>query len=112
MVLTREDSDSEFVFDALIASTEGLDVANIDSFQNNFTDHNTVSYGWTPLNRAAQKGNLQFTLKLISAGADLDILNTTGYSPVMTAIKEGHTHVAQALILLVFIHVSLLFKIN
>lgn len=57
------------------------DIVNI-----NFQDKNGYSY----LHAAAQSGSIEIIKKLLSKGADIDIRDKFGKTPLMVAISEYH----------------------
>ena len=53
---------------------------------------------FTPLSIAAQFGNVQEVLALIEAGADINVCNHIGWTPLYMAAGNGHDGVVKALI--------------
>jgi cytohesin len=53
----------------------------------------------TPLSIAAQFGNVQEVLALIEAGADINVCNHIGWTPLYMAAGNGHDGVVKALML-------------
>ena len=52
----------------------------------------------SPLHHAAFIGDLELTEMLIAGGADVDERDVNGYTPLLLAIREGHTDLAKVLI--------------
>ncbi|KAF5930339.1 hypothetical protein HYC85_031212 [Camellia sinensis] len=46
--------------------------------------------GWTALHRAAFKGRIESDKTLVSNGAQIDLLDGGGYTPLRRAVKGGH----------------------
>ena len=72
-------------------------VTNI--LRNGFNGHLRDREGWTPLHRAAERGNLEILKKLLKEGADLHATNEiNGNNALMIASEEGHTEIIQELL--------------
>lgn len=54
-------------------------------------------YGATALHHAAIKGHLKIVRLLLAHGADLQLKDTTGRTPLMAATEQGQTAVVELL---------------
>jgi ankyrin repeat protein len=54
--------------------------------------------GWTPLHRAAFRGDVDAVRALLDAGAEADAQAVDGWTPMMSACLEGHARVARLLL--------------
>ena len=61
------------------------------------TERTEVTFGWTPLHVACVDGNLDVVKCLISAGAKLNALDSSGWTPREHAALRGHINIAQAI---------------
>ena len=57
-----------------------------------------AAYDMTPLNVAAQSGNIEVVRRLIAAGADVDSANKAGFVSVATAAHQGYAEICALLI--------------
>ena len=64
----------------------------------NVLDTRSSGSGRRALNYAAIKNNVAMIEALVEAGADIDLANRTGFTPLMHAAEYGSTEAAQALI--------------
>lgn len=48
--------------------------------------------GWTPLHRAAFRGQMESVRVLIGLGARVDLVDASGYTPLLRAVEGGRPH--------------------
>ena len=75
--------------------SSGLDFINKLRFKDSRL---TINMIFTPFSIAAQLGNLQEVLALIETGADINVCNHIGWTPLSMAAGNGHDGVVKALI--------------
>ncbi len=73
-----------------IRTTEGIEFIQEDAF--------ILQYGGTELHRAAGKGETFRVQRLLKSGLDLEARDNRGFTPLHTAIWEGHEEMAKLLI--------------
>ncbi len=73
---------------ALVATVVGAHVADV---------HAQDQTGETLLHKAAREGQVEEVKRLIAAGADVNVKNDSGATPLDTAKKNGATRLADLL---------------
>ena len=101
LVGCSDSTDSQFLTEELLHAITNNDFRAVEELINSGADVNASFEGldgWTPLIQSAYQGNTEIVKVLVSAGADLDLADSTGGTALMSACITGKSQTVKYLI--------------
>ena len=101
LVSCSDSTDSQFLTEELLHAITNNDFRAVEELIKSGADVNASFEGldgWTPLIQSAYQGNTEIVKVLVSAGADLDLADSTGGTALMSACITGKSQTVMYLI--------------